>query len=278
MEHGYVLSILYEMALVIGGEVSVKPLLTRTLQRLLYNTSFPAGFVCLGVPSSSAADSAGTIEVRIDAAVGDYELAGLIGQTVRLPAQLLRGPVARGEDAALLAALPEKVNRYKAYLRLPIDGQGVIVLLAPQLPDSDLPLTQLFQPVMANLAKAILLCSYHDAYTGGLIAARDASEEKFRAISAAPAASWGRFSCSATKGIASKRSSHKPWVRNSPLSTRAGNTAPVSVTLRPAQTACKRSTPPFSASGNSANTPICGQVVRQESSNASMAASSRLGK
>jgi PAS domain S-box-containing protein len=191
MEHGYILSILYEMALVIGGEVSVKPLLTRMLQRLLYHTSFPAGFVCLNV-SSAEADSAGMIEVRIDAAVGDYELSGLIGQTVLLPARLLRGAAERGEDAALLSALPGTVSHHKAYLRLPIEGQGVIVLLAPQLPDSDLPLTQLFQPVMANLAKAILLCSYHDAYTGGLIAERDtsqlalaASEEKFRAISAA---------------------------------------------------------------------------------------------
>src|SRR3989338_855963 len=191
MEHGYILSILYEMALVIGGEVSVKPLLTKMLQRLLYHTSFPAGFVCRGVPSA-AADSACMLEVRIDAAVGDYELAGLIGQTIRLPAQLLRGAAERGEDAGLLAALPGKTKRHKAYLRLPIDAQSTIVLLAPELPDSDLPLTQLFQPVMANLAKAILLCSYHDAYTGGLIAARDASqmalaasEEKFRAISAA---------------------------------------------------------------------------------------------
>ena len=74
MEHGYILNILYEMALVIGGEVSVKPLLIKTLQRLLYHTSFPAGFVCLGVPSS-AADAEGMLEVRLDAAVGDYELA-----------------------------------------------------------------------------------------------------------------------------------------------------------------------------------------------------------
>jgi len=189
MEHGYILSILYEMALVIGGEVSVKPLLARMLQRLLYHTSFPAGFVCLGVPFRRQIPRA-MIEVRIDAAVGDYELAGLVGQTVRLPAQLLLGATERGEDAALLASLPNKSSHYKAFLRLPIDGQGVVVLLAPQLPDSDLPLIQLFQPVMANLAKAIVLCRSHDAYAGGLIAARDASqqamaasEEKFRAIS-----------------------------------------------------------------------------------------------
>lgn len=191
MEHGYILSILYEMALAIGGEVSVKPLLTRMLQRLLYHTSFPAGFVCLGAASGEP-DSEGRIAATMDAAVGDFEFSGLIGQPLRLPARLLHGPAASGEDADLLAALPGKAKRYRAYLRLPIDGQGVIVLLGPQIPDSDLPLTELFQPVMSNLAKAILLCSYHDAYTSGLIAARDssqaalaASEEKFRAISAA---------------------------------------------------------------------------------------------
>jgi PAS domain S-box-containing protein len=191
MERDYLLSILYEMALVIGGEVSVKPLLTKTLQRLLYHTSFPAGFVCLGAPFV-AADDAGMVEARIDAAVGDYELAGLIGKTVRLPAYLLLGEAERGENAALLSSLPGKVNLYKDYLRLPIEGQGVIVLLAPQLPDSDLPLTQLFQPVMDSLSKAIVLCRSYEAYTGSLIAARDASqqalassEEKSNAISAA---------------------------------------------------------------------------------------------
>lgn len=189
MEHSYILSILYEMALVIGGEVSVKPLLFRMLQRLLYHTSFPAGFVCLKVPATEA-DPKGMLELRIDAAVGDFELAGLVGQSARFPARLVRGTAERGENADLLESLPGKPGRYRAFLRLPIDGQGVIVLLSPHLPDTDLPLTQLFQPVMANLAKAILLCSYHDAYTNGLIAARDSSqmalatsEEKFRAIS-----------------------------------------------------------------------------------------------
>src|SRR5512146_141729 len=104
MERSYILSILYEMALVIGGEVSVKPLLTRMLQRLLYHTSFPAGFVCLKVPSAEAGSN-GMLEARIDTAIGDYELSGLIGQSVHLPARLLQGAAERGEDAALLAAL-----------------------------------------------------------------------------------------------------------------------------------------------------------------------------
>ncbi len=191
MEHSYILSILYEMALAIGSEVSVKPLLAKVLQRLLYHTSFPAGFVCLQIPSTEP-DASGLISVQIDAAVGDYELSGLVGQTVLLPAALLRGSAERAVNPSMLEALPCKDVRYTAYLRLPIEGNGVVVLLSQHLPDTDLPLTQLFQPVMANLARAIQLCHYHDAYTGGLIAARDASEqaltiseEKFHAITAA---------------------------------------------------------------------------------------------
>ncbi|MBU0622326.1 MAG: PAS domain S-box protein [Gammaproteobacteria bacterium] len=191
MDRDYILSILYEMAQVIGGEVSLKPLLTKTLQHLLYNTSFPAGFICLGVPFSPP-DAGGMSEVTMDVAMGDYEMIGLVGQRVHLPARLLLGQAERAEDAALLSLLPCKANAYKGYLRLPIDGQGVIVLLAQELPQSELPLTQLFQPVMSRLARAILLCRSYDAYTASLIAARDASqqalassEEKFKAISAA---------------------------------------------------------------------------------------------
>jgi PAS domain S-box-containing protein len=191
MDREYLLSIMYEMAQVIGGEVSVQPLINKTLQRLLYNTSFPAGFVSLGVPFPPA-DADGMIETTLDAVIGDYELVGLIGQKVRLPARLLQGAAERNEDPELLAALPCKENHYRGYLRLPIDGQGVIVLLAPLLPESDQPLAQVFQPVMGNLAKAILLCRSYDAYTGSLIAAREASqqalvssEERFKAISAA---------------------------------------------------------------------------------------------
>jgi diguanylate cyclase (GGDEF)-like protein/PAS domain S-box-containing protein len=49
----------------------------------------------------------------------------------------------------------------------------MIVLLAPEIPDTELPLTQMFQPVLAVLAKSILLCRSNDAYTSGLVAERD---------------------------------------------------------------------------------------------------------
>ena len=50
MEREEILPVLYDLAVTIGSETSLKPLLTRTLQRLLYYTSFPAGFICLDTP------------------------------------------------------------------------------------------------------------------------------------------------------------------------------------------------------------------------------------
>lgn len=172
-----ILPILYEMALVIGSETSVKPLLMKTLQRLLYHTSFPAGLVFFDLPPDAGAQ---TVEVRIDAAVGDYELGACIGRTVKLPAALLRGGAELREDAALLESLPCSANPYSVFLRLPIDHCGVILLLAPAAPHTELPLTRIFQPVMANLAKAILLCRHNEAYTSGIIADRDRAWEALK--------------------------------------------------------------------------------------------------
>ncbi|HEY5994692.1 MAG TPA: HD domain-containing phosphohydrolase [Gallionellaceae bacterium] len=177
-----ILTILYEMALVIGGEVSVSPLLTKTLQRLLYFTSFPAGLVFLDVPK---AGNAATLDVRLDAAVGDFELGKNIGKTLAVPAALLLGDAHLREDASLLKPLSNPNKPYTAFLRLPINGQGVILLLAPATPHTDLPLTRIFKPVMEILAKAIMLCRDHEAYTSGLISQRDVAWEGLRKVNRA---------------------------------------------------------------------------------------------
>ncbi|MDP2828901.1 MAG: EAL domain-containing protein [Sulfuricellaceae bacterium] len=178
MQHEYILPILYDLAVTIGGEISLKPLLTRTLQRLLYYTSFPAGFICLDAPHCEG--SSDKIITRIDAAVGDYDLVNLVGEQVAFPQALLCGPAeCKTEEAVLLAGLTSAHTHYKSYLRLPIEGCGVIVLLAPNLPETTLPLTYMLQPVMAHLAKALLLCRSNDAYTNGLIAERNLLAEAF---------------------------------------------------------------------------------------------------
>ncbi len=173
-----ILPVLYDLVVTIGSEHSVKPLLTRTLQRLLYHTSFSAGFICLNVPPCDRDD--GQVEIRLDAVVGDFDLIGAIGKPIMLPCELACQTAGReAEQGALLSALRCTQTRYKAYLRLPIDHSGVVVLLAAEMPETKLPLTTMLQPVLAHLAKALVLCRNNDAYTSGLVAQRDLLEKVF---------------------------------------------------------------------------------------------------
>jgi diguanylate cyclase (GGDEF)-like protein/PAS domain S-box-containing protein len=178
MGHDDILPVLYDIVVNIGSEISVKPLLTRTLQRLLYHTSFSAGFICLNVPACERED--GQVEVCLDAVVGDFDLVGVLGKPIVLPCTLIcRAAGREAEQAALLSALRCTQTQYKAYLRLPINHCGVIVLLAAEIPATNLPLTTMLQPVLAHLAKAIILCSHNDAYTSGLVNQRDLLEKVF---------------------------------------------------------------------------------------------------
>lgn len=189
MNREHIISILYDIALVIGGEVSVPPLLTKTVQRILYHTSFPTGLVFLDLPPE---DGKPLIQTQLHAAVGDFGINERIGQDMSLPAELLRGKTEVLEAPELLQALTGASRPYTVCLRMPIDHEGVILLLAPRQPTTQLPITQVFQPVMANLAKAIVLCRHNDAYTTGLLGERDEarqshreSEQKFHSITSA---------------------------------------------------------------------------------------------
>jgi diguanylate cyclase (GGDEF)-like protein/PAS domain S-box-containing protein len=178
VEREDILPVLYDLAVTIGSEISLKPLLTRTLQRLLYYTSFPAGFVCLEMPPCDS--SSDQLSVRIDAAVGDYDLVGRVGQYLPLPCALLCGSAAReANQTDMLSDLGGTLSRYKSFLRLPIDGCGVIILLAPEPPATEQPLTLMFQPVLAHLDKAITLCRSNDAYTTGLLSERNLMTQVF---------------------------------------------------------------------------------------------------
>lgn len=167
-----ILPILYDFAVTIGSETSLDPLLTRTIQRLIFYTSFSAGFVCLNVPDDNG--TGGEMLVRIDAAVTDPNLIGLVGRHIILHTDLLCGTGVRETGKPeLLTSLGSIHTNYRSFFRLPIDGCGVIVLLSPEVLATTLPLPQMFAPVMALLAKAIVLCRSNDERTNGLIAERN---------------------------------------------------------------------------------------------------------
>ncbi|HEY8907926.1 MAG TPA: EAL domain-containing protein [Rhodoferax sp.] len=159
MERQDILPVLYDLSVTIGGEVNLKNLLTRTLQRLLYHTSFSAGFICLDMLACE--DAAATRQVRIDAAVGDFELLELIGKYTPVPCELVDGGAQHASQQGKL--LGNLNGCYQAFLRMPLQDKGVIVLLAMDLPGTQLDLTQILQPVLAQLARAIMLCRTHDA-------------------------------------------------------------------------------------------------------------------
>ncbi|MDA8098889.1 MAG: PAS domain S-box protein [Nitrospiraceae bacterium] len=183
MNREKILAILYEMSMVIGGEIRLEPLLTKTLQRFLFHTSFPCGMIFLETSEQRFPEyRRERADVRLAMAVGDFELTREKGSLVSIPACVIRGGPELIEDPALINELPCRKDHYRALLRLPIDDCGVMVLLSPELPSSDIPFTRVFQPVLANLAKAVLLCQSNEAYTESIISDRKRAEEGIRQL------------------------------------------------------------------------------------------------
>ncbi len=165
-----ILPVLYDLSVTIGSEIKLHPLLVRTLQRLLYHTSYSAGFACLDV--EGCLQSEGTQKLRIEAAVGDFDLVSMTGKQVELPCSLVCGNSSGSVEEKELSAPIKGVNApYHSFLRLPLEGNAVVILLGIERPDTQLALPMILKPVLAQLSRAILLCRNNDA----LIAA---SEEK----------------------------------------------------------------------------------------------------
>jgi len=162
MQQQHILPVLYDLSVTIGGEIKLNALLTRTLQRLLYHTSYSSGFICLDLPPCQGADK--RLQVCMAAAVGDFELIERIGQPISLPCEMVYGCA---EQATVQTALLEEMDTthspYTSFFRLPLENDGVIVLLAIEAPQSPFKLDQVLQPVLIQLAKAIVLCRTHDA-------------------------------------------------------------------------------------------------------------------
>ena len=167
MNREQILGILYDLSLTIGGELDLDSLLTRTLQRLLFHTSFPAAVIL-----ADRHDSEFGISASLEKALGDYQLIELCGSRLNLSAGLLGAKVELLDDPALLTAFSQE-RIYRFGLRLPIDAARTILLLSPAEPRGSLLLTQIFQPVLANLAKAIVLCRNNARLTTALQADRN---------------------------------------------------------------------------------------------------------
>jgi len=184
------LTILYDMALTMSRETTVRPLLTRVVQRLLYHTSFPCGvFISrqLGIPGNAGGHTNSGCSGILEMAIGSHALRGRIGASITLDVRLMRGPPQMLEDVAeLVVPLFPSTSPPPAYpvcLRLPVPGEGVLLLFASTPPGGALPVAEVFSPVLSNLAKMLHLCRVNEAHTRTLIEEREgeaAARRRFR--------------------------------------------------------------------------------------------------
>ncbi|PXX51257.1 HD domain-containing phosphohydrolase [Aquitalea magnusonii] len=151
MNKDQLLAVLYDLSLTIGREVTVDALLTKVVQRLLYHTGCPTGLV-LGHPLGLDAGHGRVLKV-----IGDHLLQQQQGEDIALPPGLLGRTIRSDLPQALLQDFTGQ-PRYQCGLRLPLDPQHTILLLAPTPLLQQLPLEHVFPPVLANLSRAIKLC------------------------------------------------------------------------------------------------------------------------
>jgi diguanylate cyclase (GGDEF)-like protein/PAS domain S-box-containing protein len=174
MNQERILYILYDIALVIGGVDQVNTLLIKVLQRLIFHTGYPCGMVLY-----REGNERGVSEVeqyRLETCIGDHRLHPHLGEVLSIPATL-NSAEGKGFCGEQLEGLPLKQNYYRNLLRLPVPGYGVVLLLTPVEQAAKLPYSEIFKPILANLAKAIKLCERNEAFTRHLIADRDEALE-----------------------------------------------------------------------------------------------------
>ena len=199
MNREQILSVLCDLAFTVGGEVSEATLLTRTLQRFMYHTGFPVGLLL----SHAAPEPGRRVDGRLEMAIGDYSLGRRRGGPFSIPGALVPSDPVLVEDRALLGEIPTR-KPMAAVLSLPIEGFGHILLLSPRPPETELPLTEAFLPVLSRLATAIRLCQTYERD----VQSRIKHGAHFDPLTGLPNAT--RFSIDVAEAVAAARRSGRP--------------------------------------------------------------------
>ncbi|MET0051925.1 MAG: EAL domain-containing protein [Candidatus Thiodiazotropha sp.] len=174
MNQERILSILYDISLVIGAADQVNFLLLKVLQRLIFHTGYPCGLV---LQQEHLSDIPGEYpSFRLRTCVGDHRLTPWINQSLQIPKPLTTANCHR-DIRQHLEGLPLKQDYYHNLVSLEIPGYGLVMLLTPVETPPSVPFHEIFKPVMANFAKAIQLCQRNEDFTAHLIADRDEARE-----------------------------------------------------------------------------------------------------
>ena len=164
------LAIQCDLALSIGGESGLSPLLHKALQGLLFHSGFTIALLLRHAIRAMSMPSPETkVPLILEAGLGQSELIPWQGTRLDLPAGLLSAtPCSLSSPFPPLPSPLAPSSPLAAILSLPIAGYGHILLLlpaevSPTLPPDDL--VEIFTPILPHLANAITLCrSYEGAH------------------------------------------------------------------------------------------------------------------
>nr|WP_321240224.1 PAS domain S-box protein [uncultured Tolumonas sp.] len=177
MNREHILSIINDLILTIGRENKLHSLLIKVLQRLMFHTTYPTGLILLDAQTDRDSTRATLV-----ASIGDRTLQRRVNETITIPPALLNSEqIADLPPDALIDLLPATSRHYRCALRLSLNQNGMILLLSPEPPTTNLPFTQIFQPVLAHLRQSIELCRQSERYQQSLRTARDEARAELAA-------------------------------------------------------------------------------------------------
>lgn len=155
MNREQVLQILYELALVSGGEPRAKPLTTRTLQRLLYHSDFSCGVFITDITKNQAEN----YECRLEQVVGCGVLLDRKGVRFELPEGFTPNhQPGLITDKAFIEQITGAQLKYRAALRLPVNAMEEFILLSRNVPALKIPYERIVEPILMNFGKTLKLC------------------------------------------------------------------------------------------------------------------------
>lgn len=166
MNRDQILQILYEMALITSGEKRAESLITKTLQRLLYHTSFSGG---LFISDIKKADNT-LCKSYIEKVIGCSNLSEKEGESLTLPAEM---KVSSSEnfitDEKLIKAAFGEKTKYTMALKLPVNNNEQFILLNKISPELNLPFDRIFEPVLNNFGKSLHLLRENEMLQNSLL-------------------------------------------------------------------------------------------------------------
>ena len=158
MNREKILSILYDISLVTGGETRVDPLLSATLQKFMYHTSFQCGLFLSQIESAENSH----FQALLEKAICSSQLADKENNKILLPGAILHSKNRIMHEPQLLQQAFSQKTKYQTFLYLPVDNSSGFLLLNKTRPSLAIP-EQALSPVLRNFSNILSLCRQNEA-------------------------------------------------------------------------------------------------------------------